>query len=138
MNKDISTGASPDKSPFKNDVEETLQTRMEKIEMTLFEVTAILTEYGSIRKLFRKMDSLERRLGQGKKVMTMKEASEFTGFSMAQLYVLTRTRAIPHSKPNGKTIFFDKGELNDWLLKNKIETVIEFIDDKCYSRNEGY
>ena len=78
MNKDISTGASPDKSPFKNDVEETLQTRMEKIEMTLFEVTAILTEYGSIRKLFRKMDSLERRLGQGKKVMTMKEASEFT------------------------------------------------------------
>lgn len=138
MNKDISKGANPGKSPLKNDTEEALQTRVEKIEMTLFEVTAILTEYGSIKKLFRKMDSLERRLGQGKKVMTMKEASEFTGFSMAQLYVLTRTRAIPHSKPNGKTIFFDKSELNEWLLKNKIETVVEFIDDKCYSRNEGY
>ena len=50
----------------------------------------------------------------------MKEASGFTGFSMAQLYVLTRTRAIPHSKPNGKTIFFDKSELlNDWLLKEQ-------------------
>lgn len=137
MNKDISTGAN-NKPPFVDDNEKALQTRVEKIEMTLFEVAAVLAEYGSIKKLFRKMDSLERRLGQGKKVMTMKEASEFTGFSMAQLYVLTRTRAIPHSKPNGKTIFFDKSELNDWLLKNKIETIIEFIDDKCYSKNEGY
>ena len=124
MNKDISTGAIPEKSHFNNSIEDALQK--------------ILSEFGSIKKLFRKMDSLERRLGQGKKVMTMKEASEFTGFSMAQLYVLTRTRAIPHSKPNGKTIFFDKSELNDWLLKNKIETVIEFIDEKCYSKNEGF
>ena len=68
----------------------------------------------------------------------MKEASEFTGFSMAQLYVLTRTRAIPHSKPNGKTIFFDKSELNDWLLKNKIETVIEFIDENAIRRMRDF
>ena len=138
MNKDISTEKKKKKSHFNNSIEDALQKRVEKIEMTLFEVTAILSEFGSIKKLFRKMDSLERRLCQGKKVMTMKEASEFTGFSMAQLYVLTRTRAIPHSKPNGKTIFFDKSELNDWLLKNKIETVIEFIDEKCYSKNEGF
>ena len=84
MNKDISTGAIPEKSHFNNSIEDALQKRVEKIEMILFEVTAILSEFGSIKKLFRKMDSLERRLGQGKKVMTMKEASEFTGFSMAQ------------------------------------------------------
>ncbi|MDD4405754.1 MAG: helix-turn-helix domain-containing protein [Parabacteroides sp.] len=138
MNKDIKSGKSHNGSTLMNEAIDELTARMERVESTLFEVTAILTEYGSIRKLFRKMDSLERRLGQGKKVMTMKEVSEFTGFSMAQLYVLTRTRAIPHSKPNGKTIFFDKSELNEWLLKNKIETVIEFIDEKCYSKNEGF
>lgn len=138
MNKDIKSGKSHNGSTLINEAIDELTARMERVESTLFEVTAILTEYGSIRKLFRKMDSLERRLGQGKKVMTMKEVSEFTGFSMAQLYVLTRTRAIPHSKPNGKTIFFDKSELNEWLLKNKIETVIEFIDEKCYSKNEGF
>lgn len=138
MNKDIKASESKNGAPLKNDLIGHLETRMEKVESSLFEVTAILTEYGTIKKLFRKMDNLERRLGQGKKAMTMKEASEFTGFSMAQLYVLTRTRAIPHSKPNGKTIFFDRCELNDWLLKNKIETIIEFIDDKCYSRNEDY
>ena len=138
MNKDIKSGKSHNGSTLMNEAIDALTARMERVESTLFEVTAILTEYGSIRKLFRKMDSLERRLGQGKKVMTMKEVSEFTGFSMAQLYVLTRTRAIPHSKPNGKTIFFDKSELNEWLLKNKIETVIEFIDEKCYSKNEGF
>ena len=138
MNKDIKSGKSHNGSTLMNEAIDELTARMERVESTLFEVTAILTEYGSIRKLFRKMDSLERRLGQGKKVMTMKEVSEFTGFSMAQLYVLTRTRAIPHSKPNGKTIFFDKSELNEWLLKNKSETVIEFIDEKCYSKNEGF
>ena len=138
MDKDIKSGKSHNGSTLMNEAIDELTARMERVESTLFEVTAILTEYGSIRKLFRKMDSLERRLGQGKKVMTMKEVSEFTGFSMAQLYVLTRTRAIPHSKPNGKTIFFDKSELNEWLLKNKIETVIEFIDEKCYSKNEGF
>lgn len=138
MNKDIKSGKSHNGSTLMNEAIDELTARMERVESTLFEVTAILTEYGSIRKLFRKMDSLERRLGQGKKVMTMKEVSEFTGFSMAQLYVLTRTRAIPHSKPNGKTIFFDKSELNEWLLKNKIETVIEFIDEKCYSKNERF
>lgn len=129
---------SHNKLPVNDEVNEPLQERVEKLERSMFEVSAILTEYGTVRKLFKRMDNLERRLGQGKKVMTMREVSEFTGFSMAQLYVLTRTRAIPHSKPNGKTIFFDKNELNEWLLKNKIETVIEFIDDKYYSRNERF
>ena len=120
MNKDIKSGKSHNGSTLMNEAIDELTARMERVESTLFEVTAILTEYGSIRKLFRKMDSLERRLGQGKKVMTMKEVSEFTGFSMAQLYVLTRTRAIPHSKPNGKTILLYKSELNESLLKKKI------------------
>jgi hypothetical protein len=44
----------------------------------------------------------------------------------------------PTASPTARTIFFDKSELNEWLLKNKIETVIEFIDEKCYSKNEGF
>ena len=40
MNKDISTGAIPEKSHFNNSIEDALQKRVEKIEMTLFEVTA--------------------------------------------------------------------------------------------------
>ncbi len=54
MNKDISTGAIPEKSHFNNSIEDALQKRVEKIEMILFEVTAILSEFGSIKKLFQK------------------------------------------------------------------------------------
>ena len=57
MNKDIKSGKSHNGSTLMNEAIDELTARMERVESTLFEVTAILTEYGSIRKLFRKMDS---------------------------------------------------------------------------------
>ena len=29
---------------------------------------------------------------------------------------------IPHSKPNGKHIYFNKTEIDTWLLRNRIKT----------------
>ena len=53
-----------------------------------------------------------------KNVLTLKEVSEYTGFKTSYLYKLTSSGIIPHSKPNGKTIFFDKKILENWLLSN--------------------
>ena len=36
--------------------------------------------------------------------------------------ILTSTKEIPHSKPNGKGLFFDKDEIDCWLLNNKVPT----------------
>jgi len=53
-----------------------------------------------------------------KNVLTIKDVSEYTGFKTSYLYKLTSSGIIPHSKPNGKTIYFDKAKLEEWMLSN--------------------
>ena len=60
-------------------------------------------------------------------VLTFDETCDYTGISRSYLYKLTASGNIPHSKPNGKLIFFEKAKLNTWLLQNgrKSRTEIE-------------
>ncbi|MDL5512690.1 helix-turn-helix domain-containing protein [Arenibacter sp. M-2] len=69
-------------------------------------------------KLEEKLDRIESLLLGSKKVLTMEEACDYTGISRSYLYKLTSRGEIPHSKPNGKMIFFDIDKLNEWLLQN--------------------
>lgn len=57
-----------------------------------------------------------------KVVLTFEEACEYTGFTKSYMYKLTSARKIPHSKPNGKKIFFHKMQLDKWLLGNPVAT----------------
>jgi excisionase family DNA binding protein len=69
-------------------------------------------------ELEQRLDRIERLLIANKEVLTFEEACEYMGISRSFLYKLTSTRKIPHSKPNGKMIFFEKQKLNVWLLQN--------------------
>jgi len=53
-----------------------------------------------------------------KRVLTLDEAVTFTGYAKSYLYKLTSGGVIPFSKPNGKTIFFDREKLESWMLSN--------------------
>ncbi len=68
--------------------------------------------------IFERLDRLERLLTANKEVLTFEETCDYTGISRSYLYKLTASGNIPHSKPNGKMIFFEKCKLNDWLLQN--------------------
>ena len=57
-----------------------------------------------------------------KAVLNVAECSAFTGLSVSYIYKLTHTGKIPHSKPNGKLVFFDRKKVEEWLLSNPIET----------------
>lgn len=57
-----------------------------------------------------------------KEVLTFDEAVMYTGFTKSYLYKLTSTKQIPHSKPHGKLIFFNRKEIEFWLQSNKIQT----------------
>ena len=63
---------------------------------------------------------LEKLLIGQKEVLTFDEACDYTGISRSFLYKLTANGKIPHSKPNGKLLFFEKTKLIDWLLQNKV------------------
>lgn len=60
-----------------------------------------------------------------KDVLTMNEAVQYTGMTKAYLYKLTMLKKIPHYKPMGKLVYFDKNELREWLLSNRVATTDE-------------
>jgi len=69
--------------------------------------------------ILERLDRLEKLLIGNKDVLTFDEACDYTGISRSYLYKLTASGKIPHSKPNGKMLFFEKRKLVDWLLQNK-------------------
>ena len=79
--------------------------------------------------IFERLDRLERLLTANKEVLTFEETCDYTGIFRSYLYKLTASGTIPHSKPNGKMIFFEKRKLNDWLLQNGRKSHAEITDD---------
>ena len=69
--------------------------------------------------------NIENLLFSQKSVLNFNEVAEFTGLSKSHLYKLTSTGRIPHYKPNGKYIFFDRVEIEKWLLRNRVKTIDE-------------
>tara|TARA_R110002033_G_C3872529_1_gene237310 strand:- start:788 stop:1075 length:288 start_codon:yes stop_codon:yes gene_type:complete len=68
--------------------------------------------------IIERLDRLEKLLKTSKEVLTFDETCDYTGISRSYLYKLTASGKIPHSKPNGKMIFFEKKKIVDWLLQN--------------------
>lgn len=69
--------------------------------------------------ILERFNRLEKLLAGQKEVLTFNEACDYTGISRSYLYKLTSSGKIPHSKPNGKMLFFEKRKLIEWLLQNK-------------------
>ena len=76
-----------------------------------------------------KLNRIESLLLGAKQVLTFEEACDYTGISRSYLYKLTSARIVPHSKPNGKLIFFDINRLNEWLLQNNRKSKVEIKDE---------
>jgi excisionase family DNA binding protein len=49
----------------------------------------------------------------------------YSALSVSYLYKLTSTQQIPHFKPRGKIIYFDRSELDEWLRQNRVKTTAE-------------
>lgn len=59
-----------------------------------------------------------------KNVLTFLEACEYCGFSKPHMYRLTSLKQIPHYKPSGKMVYFDRVELEKWLMQTKVEVEV--------------
>lgn len=60
-----------------------------------------------------------------KEVLTSDETAKYMGISKSYLYKLTMRREIPHYKPMGKIVFFNRKEVEQWLQSNRISTDAE-------------
>ncbi len=60
-----------------------------------------------------------------KEVLTSDEAAKYMGVSKSYLYKLTMRQQIPHYKPMGKMVYFNRLELEQWLQNNRVSTATE-------------
>ena len=65
---------------------------------------------------------LENLVLHSNNVLSFEEASRFLNLSKSYLYKLTSGNLIPHYKPQGKMLYFEKTELEAWLRQNPIRT----------------
>jgi excisionase family DNA binding protein len=52
------------------------------------------------------------------RVLTFEQGCQYLGYAKSYVYKLTSAGILPYSKPNGKSIFFDKEKLEAWMLSN--------------------
>ena len=60
-----------------------------------------------------------------KEVLTSEEAAKYMGISMSHLYRLTMEKNIPYYKPMGKMCYFNRIELEQWLQRNRVNSMEE-------------
>jgi excisionase family DNA binding protein len=64
----------------------------------------------------------EQQTQTGNRPLTIEGAVVFTGLSRSYIYKLVMDRKIPHYKPRGKMLYFDRDELARWLLQGRVRT----------------
>lgn len=73
-------------------------------------------------KINERLLKLEAMLLSQKVVLNFEEVAAYTGLSKSYLYKLTCSGGIPCYKPQGKHIYFNKQEIDQWLLQNRKAT----------------
>lgn len=72
-----------------------------------------------------RLRNIESLLLSQKVVLNFNEVAIYTGLSKSYLYKLTSSAGIPCYKPQGKQIYFNKQEIDQWLLQNRKATNLE-------------
>ena len=73
--------------------------------------------------ILQKLTNLEMRLQEQnvlrKEVLNFREACTYLDISASHMYKLTSTKRIPHFCPEGKRLYFNRLELDEWLQRNR-------------------
>jgi len=83
-----------------------------------------------LQSIDERQRNIETLLLSQKTVMNFDEMSVYSGLSKSYLYKLTCSGGVPCYKPNGKNIYFDRKEIDLWLLRHRKATNEE-IDIKA-------
>jgi excisionase family DNA binding protein len=75
--------------------------------------TLILEKLTGIQKMLLEQNMLK------KDVLNFNEAAIYLEVSHSHLYKLTSTAIVPFYKPNGKKLYFNRHELDQWLLSKR-------------------
>ena len=88
-------------------------------------IEKMVLDMESITEIKARLLEMEDKLYSTKRVMNFEEVCKYIGMSASALYKMTSAGTIPFHKPRGKMLYFDKAEIDEWLLQNRNETVAE-------------
>ena len=79
--------------------------------------------------IIEKLDNIEKMLSEQnllkKEVLNFSETCQYLDISESHLYKLTSRKQIPHFCPQGKKLYFNRLELDQWLQTNRKNTAEE-------------
>lgn len=79
-----------------------------------------------MNEIIEQLNRIEQyALLSAKNVLSLDDVAALTGLSKSHLYKLTCSHQIPYYKPNGKQIYFDRGEVESWMKQNRVATQAE-------------
>ena len=85
--------------------------------------------FKDIKQLFVTVKELEDKIYTTKRVMNFDEVCRYVGMSDSALYKMTAAGTIPCHKPRGKMLYFDKYEIDEWLLQNPTPVTLPEIPE---------
>jgi len=76
------------------------------------------------KKVYDSIEGLKTILvNQNAEFLTIEETSNFLKIKSSSLYNLVYKKQIPHYKPNGKKLYFEKNELIEWVTSSKVKSI---------------
>lgn len=79
-----------------------------------------------------RIEELESLVYASKNVLSFEEACKYLNLSKSYLYKLTSAQMIPHYKPQGKMIYFEKDALEAWLRQNPVKTQAQISQEATH------
>lgn len=78
-----------------------------------------------VNEIEAQLSRIENMLIGTKEVLTFDEVANYTGLSKSYLYKLTSTGQIAHYKPKGKLLYFNKADVDSFLMQNRVSSNTE-------------
>jgi len=87
-----------------------------------------------LKQINKRLEDISSR----KEVMSINDLAAYTGWTTSYLYQLTRKRQIPFYRPSGKTIFFRRSEIEDWIFQHRVATGVELLQNHNVASKAKY
>ncbi len=92
-------------------------------------------KYLSTNKVYEELEGITKLLeNQNLELLDVKQTAEYLKLQPSYIYSLIHQKKIPHYKPLGKRVYFNKLELNKWITESKIKSIDEV--EKEYNKQK--
>lgn len=85
---------------------------------TIDDTCEFLNRFNSLAELVKHIKEMEKRVYVIKEYLTVDEVARYLQVSKATVYRIKSNKEVTYFKPNGKTIFIRRAELENWIGRN--------------------